>query len=380
MGKDKRQVIVFIDWFYPAYKAGGPIKSVYNIIRQLEDRIDFMVITSSKDLDGVELNVRVNELVYYDAIPVMYLTKQMQTRAFYRSIVNQYKPACVYYNSIFSVNFTLKPYLALRAESELTQIIAPRGMLGEGALAIKSFKKSVFLKLGKVIMFKKNIVWHASTPQEEKEIKKTFGNDSNVAVAQNLSSGIHKREVDPYFKISGSLKIIFISRISRKKNLLFVINQVASLKQYPNLEMDIYGPVEDQAYWAECQKLIDEDNRINYKGVIKPQEIVDTLQSYHFSVLPSMHENYGHSIVESILAGVPVIISQNTPWRELTEEQVGNDISLDHPELWKGYIKECIALEHKEYISLTRGCHEYASKYIVNSENLLANYHLFDEK
>ena len=43
------KVLIFIDWFAPGYKAGGPITSNVNIVEHLSDKLDFYVITSSFD-------------------------------------------------------------------------------------------------------------------------------------------------------------------------------------------------------------------------------------------------------------------------------------------------------------------------------------------
>ena len=65
-------------------------------------------------------------------------------------------------------------------------IIAPRGMLGAGALAIKPFKKKIFLTLSKILKLYSNVKWQASTAQEANEIKAVFGEKSNVMTALNL--------------------------------------------------------------------------------------------------------------------------------------------------------------------------------------------------
>ena len=39
-------------------------------------------------------------------------------------------------------------------------------------------------------------------------------------------------------------------------------------------------------------------------------------------------ENYGHSIVEALLCGTPVLISDSTPWRGLEAEGVGWDLPI----------------------------------------------------
>ena len=45
----KPQVLVFIDWYKPYYKAGGPVRSMVNLVEHLSDRIDFHIVTSDRD-------------------------------------------------------------------------------------------------------------------------------------------------------------------------------------------------------------------------------------------------------------------------------------------------------------------------------------------
>ena len=45
----KKKILVFIDWFLPGYRAGGPIRSCANMIEHLKDEFDFSVITRNSD-------------------------------------------------------------------------------------------------------------------------------------------------------------------------------------------------------------------------------------------------------------------------------------------------------------------------------------------
>ena len=45
----KKTVLIFIDWFLPGYKAGGPIRSVANLITHLRNDFKFLVITRNTD-------------------------------------------------------------------------------------------------------------------------------------------------------------------------------------------------------------------------------------------------------------------------------------------------------------------------------------------
>ena len=58
---DKPKVLVFIDWFYPAYKAGGPIRSVSGMVKQLSNDFEFYLVTSNQDLGEEIIDVAPNK-------------------------------------------------------------------------------------------------------------------------------------------------------------------------------------------------------------------------------------------------------------------------------------------------------------------------------
>ena len=43
------KVLVFIDWYRPFYKAGGPVRSLVNMVDQLNDAVDFHIVTGDRD-------------------------------------------------------------------------------------------------------------------------------------------------------------------------------------------------------------------------------------------------------------------------------------------------------------------------------------------
>jgi glycosyltransferase involved in cell wall biosynthesis len=364
MTPNKKRILVFIDWFYPAYKAGGPVKSVFNLVQALQSEFQFSIVTSNQDVDGEVLDVEPNAWTEVRGIPIIYLSKEKQRAKVYRELFKEKQADAVYYNSLFSKKFTLKPYRALKRYN-CPQIIAPRGMLGSGALAIKPLKKKAFLKLSKQLFFSsKQTLWHATSEQEAEEIRAAFGKKTNIRIAQNLSSAMVERGAVQ--KEEGALKLIFLSRLAEKKNLVFALELMQALKSESGLSLDIYGPIEEQAYWKKCEKIIEMDARIQYKGVLKPHEIAATLQQYHFYILPTQHENYGHSIVEALLAGLPIIISQATPWRALQKAGVGADLDLNKPNDWISYLQEALSLSQKSYEEMVQNCFSYAEEHVLS--------------
>ena len=374
--KVRKNIVVFIDWFHPAFKAGGPIKSVLNIISNISDQCDFTVITSNKDADGAILNVEVNKEIIRDRYSIYYLNGDSVMKRIIKEVIKFKKPEIAYYNSVFSYQFTIKPLFYLQRRTNIKNIIAPRGMLGEGALALKPLKKKIFLGLAKSFLFKK-IIWHTSTVQETEEVKNVIGKGATTFVAQNISLAAEKRVLKEGFKLENELKLVFISRVSEKKNLIFLLQLLSSLKELTNLKFDIFGPIEENEYWNKCLVNIVKDNRISYKGILSPDEVNEKLKEYQFYVLPSFNENYGHSIVEAINIGVPVFISDQTPWEGLEKDKVGFDLALQNNSLWQEKLKYAYSMGDDQYREWSQACYVFANRTFINKSIINRNVDLF---
>ena len=95
---------------------------------------------------------------------------------------------------------------------------------------------------------------------------------------------------------------------------------------------DIFGPIEDDAYWRECQVAINElpnNITVEYKGLVEHDHVHEVFSQYDAFIFPTLSENYGHVIVESLMVGTPVIISDQTPWRNMYELGLGWDLPLN---------------------------------------------------
>ena len=128
------------------------------------------------------------------------------------------------------------------------------------------------------------------------------------------------------------LKIVFISRMTREKNLDGALRILRDVKS--PVVFDIIGPREDKRYWAECEalmKALPSNVQAAYKGSIPPDQVFDTLSRYDLFLFPSHGENYGHVIAESISVGTRVLVNQFTPWRDLESEGLGWDLDLVTP-------------------------------------------------
>ena len=140
------------------------------------------------------------------------------------------------------------------------------------------------------------------------------------------------------------------------------------------MEIDIYGPQEDKIYWLKCETLINNSHHsIFYNGVIQPHLISNVISNYHLFVLPTLNENFGHIILETINSSVPVLISDQTPWLELEEIKAGKEISLENMDLWVQWIIRFYNMDETEYQEWRTGAWKLA-KGKLEQTNLLNKY------
>ncbi|MGB0402644.1 MAG: glycosyltransferase, partial [Salibacteraceae bacterium] len=192
-----------------------------------------------------------------------------------------------------------------------------------------------------------------------------------VIAIENLSA-CKPSEYFPYPKQVGVLKMVFVSRISPKKNLLFLL-ELLEYFQNEKITLDIYGPKEDAEYWKKCQSKMDNLKGVAYRGVLQHDELQSTLKSYHLFVLPTLNENFGHIILEALNSSLPILLSDNTPWLKLEEKEIGYSISLSQKKEWVNTLQAITGMNEKEYSILRQKAWSFGQEKL-KQEDLLKEY------
>jgi glycosyltransferase involved in cell wall biosynthesis len=372
----KKNILILSDWFLPGYLAGGPIQSIATLTKELGNDFNFKIITTDRDFksDKAYEIIKPNEWTNFENKTVFYLSPENLTETFILKLIKETPHDVIYLNSLFSKHFTIN-ILKWKAKNKITSkiILAPRGMLGDGALAIKAFKKKLFLIYAKSFWLFKNINWQSTSKQESNEIKKRIGSNVLISEISNLpNSATEIKHID---KKENILRLCFISRISEKKNLNFTIEVLKKIKN-KTIIFDVFGPIEDQTYWNSClenAKKLPTNITLSYKGILKPFEISSTIGKYHVLLLPTQNENYGHIIVETLQHGRPIIISDQTPWRNLENESVGFDIALTDKQKFIEAIEKLSELNQAEFNTITTKCVSYINAKL-NVEDIKKQY------
>ena len=56
--------------------------------------------------------------------------------------------------------------------------------------------------------------------------------------------------------------------------------------------------------------------------------------------MPSRTENFSYTVLESLQAGIPLLISDQTPWRDLQSQRVGWDLPLEDLSAWAAALEQ----------------------------------------
>lgn len=369
----RTKLLIFIDWFSPGYKAGGPVTSIVNLSKHLGNKLDLHILTSDTDYCASEPypGIPVNTWHVGNAAVVCYLQKTILTFRLLLRMIRAAQCDIWYLNGIYSLYFSILPMLAARLLHPRKIIVAPRGMLSRQTFSVKKYRKIAFLTLLRHIHWFRNVTFHATSEVEMKDIRKLFPGVPVVCLNNfpPLAADIHSSD-----KISNRLRLISMARISPEKNTRFALEVLGNCRR--SVEFDLYGEISDLGYWNECRRIIEclpANVTVRYHGSLDPIALHRALEHRDLLFLPSCGENFGHAILESMLAGVPVLISDRTPWRNLEKAGVGWDLPLEQPEEFARVIDKCAVMPPAEYEILRRKTALYARE-CSDAESLVRKY------
>lgn len=381
----KPRILIFASYYLPGYKAGGPIRSLVNLIERFEPDYEFLVVCRDRDLgDAVPFDLaRDNTWVTVGAAKVRYLSKCQRTLKALRGLIQEVSPDVLYLNSFLDPDFTVKP-LVLRRLGLLPEkmgiVVASRGEFAQGALALKPHKKKVFMHTAKWTGLYRNLVWQASSEFEAHDIQQWAGDKADIRIASDLQPVAATAGNGGKDKEVGQLRVVCVARVARNKNIDGALRMLRQVKA--EVVFDLYGPSEDKLYWQECLALVaalPPNIRFSYHGQLPHEELSLALPRYDLFFMPTHGENFGHAILEALTAGLPILISDLTPWRQLTAQGIGWDLPLDAPQQFQAVLEQCAAMDAAQYAVLSEKVRRYVAGNASDREAIAANRSLFEQ-
>ena len=363
-------ILVFTRYYLPGYRAGGPVRSLSNLVRALGSTYDFRIVCFDRDHQAPQPypNIKIGQWQKQGDAMVRYAAPHELGFNFCKKMLHETRPDMVYLNSLFDRAFSMQPLLALGIPILLT----PRGELSPGALGLKAWRKRLFLTAVRATGVYNRINWHASSKPEAEQIHAHFSPElSQVSLASNLPEAEQISIRRPMSKQPAKLRIVLAARIAPMKNTHAAIRMACQLPG--EVELDLWGPLEDKDYWEICQREIAQSPpslKANYRGEVEHEKLHALLHEYDVMLLPTLGENFGHSIIEALDAGLPVVISDRTPWRNLAQAGVGADLPLEDEEAFLRALGKYQAMDESEMSAVREACRRYVDEWRMHNANL----------
>jgi len=354
--------------YLPGYKDGGPVRSIKNLTDYLGNEYNFRILAADRDHGDLTPypGIKINDWNRVGNADVFYVSGGKFN---FKIIKEQAKLAdLVYVCGCFNDYSFITLFAKRIGQIEVPVVVAAMGLFSPLEFRRKYLKKKIYTELLNKLGFFRNIFWSATSEMEISEIMQQADSDrKQFYIARDLPRKIDTNLIKKQ-KTQNQLDVVWISRISPKKNLLGTIDILKKVKQ--SVHFTIMGPAQDLDYWNKCRARLKElpsHIQWSYRGYVESEEVVQTLYNYHVFLFPTLGENYGHVILEALSAGCPCIISDQTPWQHLEENQAGYVLPLDQKDRFAAVIDHYAEMTEKDFQNASEKALDYAIRFSTES-------------
>lgn len=238
----------------------------------------------------------------------------------------------------FSIHLLLKK----ARRKNVPYIISIRGMLEPWSLQQKALKKKLALWVYQRNDLKKALLLHVTSKEEYTSLRSLKFYNPIINIPNGIDQTNFPKKIN-YLKKFRAKKIIFLSRIHKKKGIELLLNAFSQIDPDVrcNWQIEIIGNG-DAAYVKQLKALaikLDLANAVTFVGYRDGEKKIRSLKNATVFVLPTYSENFGIAIAEALAAFTPVITSTGAPWSDLKEANAGYWIDLSVENLKRSIIK-----------------------------------------
>lgn len=362
-----KRILILAGRYLPGYKDGGPVRTLINLTDLLGDEYDFRLVVLDRDHGDTKPypHIKIHEWNQVGKAKVWYYHPREMKFTLIRQLAKdaELMYLCGFYDGYGYKTLILKRLGLLYGKPV---VVASMGTFSEGALSQKSMKKKFFIGLCKKLGLFKHVTWSVTSSYEKRDVKQCISQTAKCIIAEDPPRSVVSAENK---ERNGTLKVIFLSRICPQKNLLYCVKILQKVSC--DVIFDIYGPIEDSAYWKSCHSALEAlPARIRYRycGEVETNNVPDVFAKYDIFLFPTLGENYGHVIFEALAAGCIPVISDQTPWKDLEENEVGYVISLDDEGRFVSVIEKCAQMHVEEMNKMFKNAVCYASRKVQRTK------------
>ena len=292
--------------------SGGPARSVQGLVASLNGAgVEAWLLTLGKGdnpwVDGVSRFVNGESV---------------------ENVLSQVNPDIVHIHGIWSLG--LHRCVLICRRRNIPCVIAPRGMLEPWSLRQKWLKKRIARFLYQDHDLKCAVALHATAESEAEQFRK-LGFKNPIIVSPN---GVNVPKNFSRVERVEKRRVLFVSRMHPKKGVMELVEAWGkSVKEKVKSEGDwvcelvytVNGEFEKE-YEARVKARVKElglGDQFIFTGALDDEEKWKSYGRSNLFVLPTYSENFGIVVAEALWAGVPVITTRGTPWKDLEEHKCG---------------------------------------------------------
>jgi glycosyltransferase involved in cell wall biosynthesis len=310
--------------YYPAVRYGGPIRSVANLCKGLQDLGHHVeVCTTDSDSFG-HVEVPLNRTVPVNGVPVNYF----HCPGWHYSGFSPGMEKWLYNNAAtFDLvhiqgvwTFPQRYAARIARRNRIPYIISPRGM-ADGRIAHKRFRlaKWAYINVYDRPNLQEATLFHYTAPGEESNsLFKDLPPSTCVIPNPILEIGhstpeYHANQIDT--KTPESRYILVVGRIAWTKNIDTLIRVLGQLgPQNEDIQLLVVGP-DTENLRPSLEALAKREgvhSRVRFAGVVQGAALK---KLYHEALLlasPALSESFGNTIAEALLEETPVVATSGS--------------------------------------------------------------------
>jgi glycosyltransferase involved in cell wall biosynthesis len=303
--------------YKPAYGYGGTTVSISSLCEALQRNRGNVTVFTTTANGKTELRVTRKVGVLVEGVPVHYFRRITKDHLhfspslyvqLYRHIKKR-KQDCTFmvihihswWNLVSMISCSIGLLL------KVPVVVTPRGMLTNYTFGHKNeyIKRLTHTIVGKRLLEATHI--HATSDKEKHDILEFLQPKGITVIPNLLADFVRVKEstipVCPF-------KMIFLSRIDKKKGLEVLFEAVAKLKLKYHLTIAGTGPKPYIFSLKALAQVLGIGDSISWIGQVDREEKYTVLSSHHLFVLASHNENFGNAVLESLSVGTPVLITE----------------------------------------------------------------------
>lgn len=296
-------------------KAGGGVSAYLQLLSYSLGKIVELHIVSHHSKD--EMTLKNCHIHFIEGS----LKHPIRMKCEYSALLDELKPDVVHVNGCWMLQCSWTVFWA--KSKGYPVVISPHGMLEPWDIEKNYWTK----KLPALLLYQKKAIKIANalvaTAETEKENLIKLGYNKNVTVVPNgiVIDGIKMKESWEERK-----QMLFLALYRRNKGIDILMQAISHMKEQLKDWKVIIAGVESDYTVEELKKMsidLGISNIINVVGSLFGEAKWKVYRESDVFILPTLNENFGIVIAESLICGTPVITTKGAPWPQIPTYKCG---------------------------------------------------------